>query len=203
VSKKPKAIIFDIGNVLIHFDARRMLRQVSEVLGIEESQAIELYVQQDLGVIYEKGWITSEAFYRRFSELAQLPHHPELFWDAFSDIFMPNQEMETLVKELKERGPRLLLLSNTCEAHYRYFSRKFELFDAFDHPILSYEVGARKPDRAIFEAALKAAGHPPELCFYTDDIIEYISAARALNIPAEQFTTAAALRQHLQRLEML
>lgn len=200
---KTKALIFDIGNVLIYYDHGRMLRQVSEVLGIDESQAIALYVEQGLGILYERGEISSEEFYRQFSKLARLEHNSALFWEAFSDIFSPNIEMETLVQELQEKDLRLLLLSNTCETHFRFFSQTYQFFDTFDHPILSYEVGARKPEPAIFEAALKAAGYPPELCFYTDDIVEYVSAARELNIPAESFTTAAALRHDLQKLDIL
>lgn len=196
-------MIFDVGNVLIYFDAQRMLRQVSDVLGIGEMQAIDLYVHQELGIQYERGSISSAEFYRRFSQLSKKPHRQDMFWNAFSDIFQPNMEMEKLVKELKMQGRRLILLSNTCEAHYHYFHPKFEIFAAFDQSILSHEVGARKPEREIFEAALKAAGCSPEQCFYTDDITAYVAAARELNIPAEPFTTAQKLREDLRRLDIL
>lgn len=203
MTKHTKAIIFDIGNVLIHFDAERMLRQISHVLGISESQAIDLYMHQELGILYEKGLVTSEEFFQRFRQLAQLPHADEAFWRAFCDIFKPNPEMETLIRDLKERGQRLVLLSNTCEAHFDYIYKEFELLTLFDSAILSYQVGARKPERAIFEAAVKAAGVPPQQCLYTDDITAYVSAARELEIPAVTFTSASAIRLHLEQMKVL
>ena len=203
MTKYTKAIIFDIGNVLIHFDGERMLRQISQVLGISESQVIDLYVHQELGSHYEKGLVTSEEFYQRFSQLAHQSHVDTAFWKAFCDIFKPNPEMETLIRELKERGQRLILLSNTCEAHFDYIHKQFELLALFDRAILSYQVGARKPERAIFEAAVKAAGVPPEQCFYTDDITAYVSAARELEIPAVTFTSATSIRLHLEQIKVL
>lgn len=198
-----KAIIFDIGNVLIHFDGNRMLRQVSHVLGISEDQAIDLYVHQELGVQYEKGAVTSEEFYRRFSRIAQSPHREESFWKAFCDIFKPNDGMEELVAELKESGQQLVLLSNTCEAHFAHIQKRFGLMASFDSAILSYEIGARKPERAIFEAAIKAAGVPPEECFYTDDIAAYVSAALGLNIPSQTFVSTDGIRQLFEDLNIL
>jgi len=180
-----------------------MLRQMSQVLGISEAQAIDLYVQQELGILYEKGFVTSEEFYRHFSQIAQSLHAEEAFWNAFCDIFQPNLEMESLVRELKKRGQRLVLLSNTCEAHFDHIHKQFDLLASFDSAILSYQIGTRKPERAIFEAALKAAGCPPEECFYTDDIAAYVSAARELDIPSETFTSASDVRKHLEKLRIL
>ena len=77
------------------------------------------------------------------------------------------------------------------------FARQFEFFAAFDRPILSFEWGARKPERKIFEAALEIAGCRPEECFYTDDIVAYIEAARELGMKAEPFTTVAAFKEQI------
>jgi glucose-1-phosphatase len=198
-----QAIIFDIGNVLLFFDAVQMLRQVCEVCGLEESQAFDLYVHQELGIRYEKGQITSEEFYRRFQLISRKEHTQEAFWMAFSDIFILNREMEAVVYGLKKRGKKLLALSNTCEAHANFFQQKFELFTAFDQRILSYEVGARKPELKIFEAVLQAAGCPPEACLYTDDMADYVLVAQNLGIPSVTFTGTEAFKRHLQRLGLM
>lgn len=190
-----KTIILDIGNVLIYFDGERMLRQVSEVCGISFAEATKLYVHQELGILYEKGIVSSSEFHEHFRQIAKKPFQENEFWNAFTDIFSPHLEMEEAVLELKKTGKPLLLLSNTCEAHYSYLCRHFKFLASFDHPILSFEIGARKPERALFDAALKIANCKPEECFYTDDVAAYVEAARKLGIQAETYTTAAAFKE--------
>jgi putative hydrolase of the HAD superfamily len=67
----------------------------------------------------------------------------------------------------------------------------------FHEQILSYEVGAMKPDPRIFERAIELAGCLPEECFYTDDIAEYVEAARRMGIDAVQFQSCAQLEREM------
>ena len=61
-------------------------------------------------------------------------------------------------------------------------------------------MGGLKPQPEIFAAALAAIRCPPEQCFYTDDIAEYVAAGRTYGLIAEVYTNAAALRQSLVHL---
>ena len=117
---------------------------------------------------------------------------------AVSDIFAPNPPVIAIAHELKEKGHRLFLLSNTCEAHFSFILRSFPFIGIFDGHVLSYEVRARKPEKKIYEKALDIAGcQNGRECFYTDDILPYIESARSMEIDAEQYTTPEQLTQHL------
>lgn len=189
-----KTVIFDIGNVLIDFDAERMIRQMSRVCGISEQETLSLY--KHVGVAYERGELTSAEFFEKFNLRKNVPE--ELFWKAFTDVFRTKEGIEELMRELKKRQLPIFLLSNTCEAHMNFLKDTFPLFQLADRQILSFEVGARKPEPQIFERAVLAAGVPPEECFYTDDIVSYVEAARSLGIRAEPFTTVQNLRRSLK-----
>jgi HAD superfamily hydrolase (TIGR01509 family) len=56
-----------------------------------------------------------------------------------------------------------------------------------------------KPQPEIYQAAIECAGCRPEECFYTDDIPEFIEAAKRLGIDAVQFESAAQLERELAR----
>ena len=64
--------------------------------------------------------------------------------------------------------------------------------------MLSYEVGALKPDDKIYREAIQRAGCRPEECFFTDDIAINVDAARNNGMDAVQFVSAAQLEGELK-----
>jgi glucose-1-phosphatase len=191
-----RTIFFDLGNVLIFFDHTKMCRQVAEYSGLD----LELVqsVMQKYSDFYERGTIDSRVIHDEFCRMAQKKLDFEKLMHAVSDIFEPNPSCIALLTELKKKGHRLFLLSNTCEAHFAFASAQFPFLKLFDGYVLSYEVGARKPEKKIYEKALEIAGcQNRKECFYTDDILPFIESARSMEIDAEQYTTTHELTQHL------
>src|SRR5690606_35053307 len=113
---------------------------------------------------------------------------------AVSDIFTLNEPMVPLLDALKARGHRLVLLSNTCVSHFEFASARFDVLQRFDDFVTSFTTGAIKPERAIFESALRRIECEPEECFYTDDIAQYVEVGRSFGLQGEVFTDADALR---------
>ena len=188
-------IFFDLGNVLIFFDHQKMCRQIAEVSGLEMD--LVKNVMQKYGDLYERGHVDSRTIYDEFCKLAKKNLHFETLMHAVSNIFEPNDPVISIAKELKEKNHRLFLLSNTCEAHFTFASSQFPFLKDFDGYVLSYQVGARKPEKKIYEKALEIAGCRNKECFYTDDIFPYIESARSMEIDAEQYTDPQTLTQHL------
>jgi len=105
------------------------------------------------------------------------------------------------VRTLREDGVRTVLVSN-CSHNTRPVVARLGLEDAFDAVILSFEAGARKPQPAIYRAALEAVGTEAADAIFVDDQAEYCDGARALGIdtrlivrpgaqPAEGVTASA------------
>ena len=99
------------------------------------------------------------------------------------------------------------ILSNTCQPHWDYVCNQYALFpDLFDVTVLSYEVKAAKPDRAIYETAAEMAGYAPQDIFFVDDRLENVEGAKAAGLEAVQFTSAnqfiADLRKYDFRMNL-
>ncbi|SRR5581483_1779146 len=194
-------IFFDLGNVLIHFDHEQMCRQIANYSGISETQVQQLMLKY--GDLYERGSISSKELYEEICRVSSKALDFDILMHAVSDIFKPNEEVISIFHQLKKKGHRIFLLSNTCEAHFTFASSHFPFIKQCDGYVLSYKVGARKPEIKIYEKALEIAGCQNKECFYTDDIFDYIESARAIQIDAEQYTTPEALTQHLYARRIL
>lgn len=194
-------IFFDLGNVLLFFDLHKMRRQIADVCALDLSEVERLVLEQ--ANPYEKGWINTQDIYDCFNSLAKKKFTSSELQKAMCTIFEPNEEVISLAHQLKAKGMRLFILSNTCEAHFEYILKEFSFLELFDGFVLSYKVGARKPEKEIFESALLSAECEKERCFYIDDIPEFVLAAKALDIDAEQYTTPHLLKTHLHERNIL
>jgi FMN phosphatase YigB (HAD superfamily) len=148
---------------------------------------------------YEAGEISSEAFHREFERQIDRRVDFETLWRAGCDIFWRNESMEAVVRDLRRQGYPLVLISNTNEAHFEWVQQHFAVLEHFPKRALSYRVGACKPDRRMFETAVREAGVPAERCFYVDDVAEYVVAARELGIEGVHYTGTTALVAQLER----
>lgn len=86
-----------------------------------------------------------------------------------------------VVSELRARGVKTALISN-CSHSTRGIVDRLGLEDAFDEIVLSFEVGLRKPDPAIYRFALDRLGVAPERSVFVDDQPAYCDGAAALGI---------------------
>lgn len=194
-----KTILFDLGNVLMKFSHERMCQQIAAAFQVESEQVNELIFGSDLHLRFENGTISEEQFHEHLESKLGSRCSLEDLKRATGDIFVPDAEMQNVVDQLSKQGFRLVLLSNTCVTHFDWIQSQFDLFKQFDDFVLSYEVGASKPDAAIFEAALQKIQCAPEECFYTDDISAYVEVGRQHGFNAEVFTNAEQYKLDLRK----
>lgn len=194
-----KTIFFDLGNVLIFFDHSKMLRQIAHCTGLTSDAVKNILVTEKVLMSYESGQIDTAGFCQIFKTRAPKPFALSDLFEAVSDIFTPNAALWPLVEQLKEKGCRLILLSNTSECHFIHVYATYPLLRLFDDMILSFEVGALKPDPRIFQAALAKAQCDPKECFYTDDIPEFVAGARKAGLDSEIFTSVPELKASLAK----
>lgn len=197
-----KAILFDLGNVLVFFDAKRSSKAFAEAVGLPEEKIWQTFFISDLERSYTRGEITSEEFYREVSK-----HFPaKLSYDTFAhlwnDIFTEHTEMNGLLERLKKHYP-LYLISNTNHLHFEYVRKKFKVLGHFKKLFPSHEVGHRKPDPAMFRHVLEDIKLKPEETIFIDDIVEFVRAAESVGIRGIQFTSREALEEDLRRIGVL
>lgn len=181
-------LLFDLGNVLIYFSHERMFSQVGTLTGQPPAVVKSWFSDLGLLVLLESGKLTPAQFASEVRDRSFLTFTDDQLCAAMSDIFTTNEEMVALLPEIKNRGKKIVLVSNTSAIHYEWEIRKNGWLTLFDEKILSHEVGAMKPDPAFYRAAIKAAGIPPERCLFIDDIPANLEGARIAGFQTLHFT---------------
>ena len=182
-----KAIIFDIGNVLLSFDFGRVVRRIVPHCGVTPSDfSLRL---EPLKMDLESGRISADAFLDGAVEvLAYRGERTELV-SAWQEIFEPVEKMHRLVDRLTGRFP-LYLLSNTNNLHAEYFMGEYPVFRQFKDWVFSHEAGLMKPDPGIYRHALEKFGLEAGDAFFIDDLAENVEAARGEGIRSHQYQLA-------------
>jgi HAD superfamily hydrolase (TIGR01509 family) len=193
------AITFDLGNVLIRVDHLRFCRRLAALAGLSPEEVYTRVFESSLEPGYDTGRITSREFYQRVTAHFGVALPYPQFCDLWCDLFDPMEGMAELVQHLASKFP-LLLLSNTNALHFDYIKGRFGLvlqpFRAF---VLSYQVGSRKPEPAIYQSLIRQAGRPPQEILFLDDKAAFVEGALRQGLTAWQFRSLQELRQDLVR----
>ena len=195
-------IVFDLGGVLLDIDLNFCLQRV-KALGVDfdafskQGEAVEKtgvkpavmgegLVANGVLHLYQVGGISTEAFLAGVQRACRPGTTREEVLEAWNSccIDIPKYRLEK-VKELKERGYTICMLSNTNDAHWQDIrSRCFggqEVVDGlFDHVFLSQEMHMAKPNDDIFMEVLRQIGAKAEECLFIDDSTANLEAAAAL-----------------------
>lgn len=198
-----KALLFDLGDVIVGLDFDRAYRRVADLTGGPATSVPALIREARLADPYERGEISSAQFHREFCRAARIDVSYEEFREIWEDMFQP----ELLVPEsffASVQGKyRLVLLSNTNEIHFDSILRRYTVLGRFDDFVLSYRIGAMKPSRAIYSEGVRAAGCLPGECFFTDDKAENVEAAVSAGLDAVRFEDWPKLERDLRRRRVL
>ena len=194
-----KAIIFDLGRVIIPFDFARGYRALESVCRLPADQIPSRIRATGLVPQFETGLIEPEVFVQRLAEALETQLTYDQFCGIWRSIFLDETFVPPeMIAGLRKRY-RTVLLSNTNVIHFEGLRDTLPQLKHFDAFILSYEVKAMKPDPRIYASAVRAAGCRAEECFFTDDIPEYVEGAKNYGIDAVQFHSLAQIQAELRQ----
>ncbi len=193
-------VYFDLGKVLVHFDHRTAVAQLSQISGRSEELIQQVVFESELQSRYETGLVTSDQFAAEVNTALESELPAADILEAISAIFQPNLAILAAIDLLKASGVPLGILSNTCEAHWHWImDKQWPMFGPWwSQTVLSYEVQGMKPARRIYEVCEQRAGCRGEQIFFTDDRADNIAAADQRGWSTYQFTSADTLVQRLQ-----
>jgi len=193
-----KALIFDLGRVLVNVDFEMGYRRMGQLAGLDQGEVRDRLHRSHLAYEFESGLISSADFAERVCGLMGIRLTLEQFDEVWYSVFHQGPIVPAeFIARLHERY-RLVLLSNTNALHYEPLAERLPVLRHFDAFTLSYKLHVQKPAPAIYQDAIVKAGCAPGECFYTDDVQEYIDGARAVGIQAEQFTGFENLQANLR-----
>lgn len=172
------SIVFDMGGVLIRWNPEDMLRQYElsrqdmEILNRELFKSVE-WIQQDRGILSEE-----ELARLVCARIPERLHQPvkTLVYGWHRRHLSPMPGMAELVRELKEAGYHIYLLSNASLALREYFPR-IPGSECFEKLLVSAEEKVLKPSHEIFERLYEKFGLNPGQCWFIDDSPQNVEGA--------------------------
>ena len=185
--KNIKAIIFDLGAVILNINYQNTIDEFSK-LGVKNASTFySKKARANLFNQIETGSITAEEF---LAELQKETNNASInqvseAWNAML-LDLPENRL-ALIQSLKKELS-IYLLSNTNTIHIDAFKKKIgnvkwvKFCNLFDKMYLSHELGLRKPNTAIFQYILREQNLKPEEVFFIDDSPEHIEGANKLGI---------------------
>ena len=181
----PKAIVFDLGGVLIDLDFDRCVKAFREILGYERiTDLLDLYHQKGIYGDMEAGLITADEFRAEVLRESRPGCIPADVDRAMAGLLVGMDPRKVqLLEELSRRFP-LYGLSNNNEIsvqrmHEIYEQNGLDWQRIFRKEFLSCRMKLMKPSRAIFDAAAAEIGVPPEDIRFVDGSQKNVDGALA------------------------
>ncbi len=175
---KIKAIIFDLGNVLIPLDWQRAQECFESLGGTITEDNFPLL--EKLANDFDRGSLSADQFRHLFSKAMGLENVKKEDFDRCWCAFVLDypEDRKNLV-ELLATEFDLYVLSNLNPIHYEHI-KTFRTWDEkpFKKLFLSYQMKTRKPEKEIFEKVISQIPHNPEEIIYFDDKKEFVDSAR-------------------------
>ncbi len=200
---KNRALVFDLGGVLIDWNPRHLYSKL-----LEGPEAVERFLDE----IGFAEWNAEQDRGRPFSEgVAELsrrfPHY-ERFIRAYDERWEETlggviQPTVDLLRSLKEAGYPLYALTNWSAKKFSLVRGRYEFLNWFQAILVSGEVNLAKPDPRIYHLFLTQVGRTAGECVYIDDSASNIATAHELGFTAIQYESPEQLESELRRIGLL
>ncbi len=183
-----KNIIFDIGNVLIHFAWKETMEELGfsdECIDTLDKGFLNntLWDELDLGIMNE-----SDVIDKACSCFPQYERQIRLFWENNIMTIRPYDYCEKWIKSLKERDYNVYLLTNYPDSLFKKSVQSaFPFYPYVDGEVVSSRIKIRKPDKGIYETLFEKYSLIPEESVFFDDRQINIDGAKSVGLNAFLF----------------
>ena len=199
---KIRAVIFDIGRVLIRIDVARAMRGMASASGVSLSPE-ELWsaIEKDpRWKDWQEGRISARDWHLHMKQRFGGSGTFEEFTETWNQVLDPDPIQGKEFLEKLSKKYRLALLSNTDPIHVKFMEARYDFFSYFPARVYSCAVGASKPSPIIYREALRACRVGAEEALYIDDIAAYVEAAQRLGMAGVQFRSPEQLTLALHEM---
>lgn len=192
------ALVLDLGNVLALHDNEKLFAEMAKAFGTTRED-MKTRLDGGLWDQVNRGKLPGDALRVELVKRLGREISADAWYALWNCHFTINEPMVSMVQFLVGQV-KLVLLSNTHDAHFSFLRERLPVLEQFDALVLSYEVGHIKPEKPIYEKALAAAGTAPwKTCFF-DDIKAYATAATQVGMHGRVFTTVEQFQEDLAGL---
>jgi len=192
-----KAVIFDIGAVLIDWNPRYLYSKL-----LTDEAAIDTFLHEVGFDEWNRDLDGGGRWGPAVMELSErFPHRRDLIEAAHVrwHEMLPGaiDGTVTILEKLAEKDVPLYAITNYSSEKWAETLQRFPFFRHFRDIVVSGDEGLLKPDPAIFQLCLDRNGLTPGGCLFIDDRPENVDGAAALGIEAILFQSPDQLERDL------
>lgn len=191
-------VLFDLDNVLYHYDRRRRVEHLSGITGIPADDIYAAIWDSGLEFQGDSGALAPQDYLQAFGDRIGYPVSLTEWLEARRAAVAPNDPMLALVARLRASKDIAVLTNNSelLTEHIDVVCPKLRpLFG--DRIYASASFRTAKPEIACFQRCLAALAAEPPAVLFIDDLPENVAGARAAGLHAHHFTSVDALRRDL------
>jgi 2-haloacid dehalogenase len=196
----PTAVVFDLGAVLIDWDARYLYRSL-----LPDEDAVDAFLAEVGFAEWNEALDAGDDWDEAVARLSD--RHPdrasliEAFRDRWEEtVGEPIAPVVEVLRELIDAGVRTFALSNWSRRTFDIARPRFAFLDWFEGLVISGDEGVTKPDERIYRTLLARYGLEPERTVFVDDRRRNVEAAERLGITGVELTDPRTLRATLRGL---
>lgn len=212
-----KAVIFDLGGVLLDLDMQGCFQNIRELgVDLDSLNKTSQHDESEQGATicegmsasgmmhqYQVGKVTTEDFLGVMLKVCKDGTTYQQVLNAWNSCLLtiPDYKLE-FIKELRSKGYAIYLLSNTNDAHWQHIVQNNfpePISDYFDRCFLSQEMGMAKPNEEIYVSVLKQINLPFNECLFLDDSKVNCEAAERLGINSIVIPVRSDFRDMVRR----
>jgi epoxide hydrolase-like predicted phosphatase len=196
-----KYIIFDMGGVILKWKEHYIYKEYAKIMKINakkvEKEGERLMPVLDSGRMNHNQYL--KKLIKNLHSDISFSRIRDLRYKFYASRMSFDKDVLKIIKKLKAEKYRLILLTNTIPEDARY-NKKKGYYKEFDRVFLSCQLKMRKPGKKIFSYALRKIGAKPSECFFVDNLLVNVHAAKSIGIHAVLFRNAAQLRKDMKKL---
>lgn len=174
---QPKAVVFDIGNVLIEWQPERFY---DATIGIDRRRAMfDAIDLHDMNDKIDRGAAFRDTIYDCAEQYPEWRDEIRMWHDNWIEMASPViPHSVRLLRALRANGVPVLALSNFGIQNFAYAAAEhYPFLDEFDTRYISGHMGMAKPDHEIYEAVEEDCGFAPQTLLFADDRADNIATA--------------------------
>ncbi len=195
-----KSIIFDIGNVLAWFNWEEVFKKYfnEEEFALASQASIanpDVWNEVDLG---------KKSFDSIMDTIKETqPELGDKIKTAVLEIYnniKPFDYAKDWLKEYKDRGYMVYILSNYGDYPYQLSKDRFTFLEHSDGELISYEVKTIKPNADIYSHLLRKFNLKADECIFIDDKEENVEGAINVGMKSVHFTNFESVKKQIEEI---
>ncbi|MEM7132942.1 MAG: HAD family phosphatase [Chloroflexota bacterium] len=192
-----KAIIFDVGGVLVRTEEPHFRKELEAELGLAPGEAEFLVFNSEQGLKAQRGEITTAELWSGIQDYFGFdPGQVEDFRHRFFAGDRLDRELVDFIRQLRGQC-QTAIISNAADNLLDNVTRVYPMADAFELIVGSAYEKIMKPDPTIFLRTVERLNRQPRECLFIDDFLHNVEAAQAIGMQAIHFHPRIDLEKEL------